>query len=404
MLQNMYVHSILSKIFLVFCSFLNTVIINRYLGLDDRGEYGYFINVVNILSVFIGFAISSSFPYFRERYGDNALFPILKIIHAQMALYTILLLVIWGVVGFNLYFIFMLSAVVVQYSSQLDFLAIVVDVRKRNRLVGATALVYTLALLSIYFWTDDELYVIISVFVCFSVLKIFFYIFRFDFLYTKGMSVPFFDVFKISGFSMLAALVGMLNYNADVLILQKYVSFSEIGLYSAAVALASMFWVIPDAFKEVLIGKLRNGRGVTDLVYGIQINILLGVAILFCFYYLGEFFIVFFYGEEYGPSYGISFILLLGVTPMIFFKFIGSYYLFLGKQIVVFLVSFLSMLINILLNFLLVPNHGVEGAAIASVISYLFVGVIMAIVFYIDNPEVFKKLFRVSAESFKIFK
>src|SRR5699024_1226951 len=60
------------------------------------------------------------------------------------------------------------------------------------------------------------------------------------------------EIIKYSSISMLNDLLTNLNYNLDIIILSFFVSKSQIGIYSLAVSLASMTWIIPDAFKEVL--------------------------------------------------------------------------------------------------------------------------------------------------------
>ena len=63
------------------------------------------------------------------------------------------------------------------------------------------------------------------------------------------------EVLKFSFFPMLTSLLTILNYNMDVIILNFFVENREIGLYSLAVTFASMLWIIPDAFKDVLFNK-----------------------------------------------------------------------------------------------------------------------------------------------------
>jgi len=355
-----------------------------------RGEFAYFVNVVNLLSVFISMAVSSSLPYLRETYGDVAIHRVVKLINIQVLVYGMFLLIVGLYFGDGLFMCVLFAGVVLQYANQLDFIAIICNIKKRNRLVGVAAFIYLGLLVVAYLYSEGSLDTIILAFVFYAILRILLYLVSYKFLlnFDKSVSNGFFEIIKVSGFSMLVALVGMLNYNADVIILQKFVSFSEIGIYSAAVGLASMFWVVPDAFKDVLIGRLRGERGLRHLILGIKLNVLFSLLVLIIFFFIGKQCLVFFYGAEYESSFSVTLILLMGVIPMILFKFVNAYYLYLGKQVLTFFVSLIAVLINITLNFCLIPEYGIEGSAVSSVISYMFVGVFLLAVFIFENPKV----------------
>jgi O-antigen/teichoic acid export membrane protein len=389
-LRSDYLHSVFSKLFLIFCSFLNTVIINRYLGLEMRGEFAYFVNIVNLLSVFISMAVSSSLPYLREKYGEAAIHRVIKLINIQVLIYILFLLIVGLYWGSSFYTYILFAGVLLQYANQLDFIAIVCNIKKRNRLVGFAALTYLIVLSVVYFYLDASLDAIVFSFMLYAIVRVVFYLISFKFFlqFDRSVSIDFFEIIKVSGFSMLVALVGMLNYNADVIILERYVSFAEIGIYSAAVGLASMFWVVPDAFKDVLIGRMGGERGLRHLIFGIKINIVFSLLVLIIFFFIGRQCLVFFYGADYESSFSVTLILLVGVIPMILFKFINAYYLYLGKQILTFFISLVAVLINIGLNFYLIPEYGVNGSAFSSVVSYMFVGLFLITIFIFEQPKV----------------
>jgi O-antigen/teichoic acid export membrane protein len=389
-LRSDYLHSVFSKLFLIFCSFLNTVIINRYLGLEMRGEFAYFVNIVNLLSVFISMAVSSSLPYLREKYGDVAIHRVIKLINIQVLVYILFLVIVGLYWGSSFYTYILFAGVVLQYANQLDFIAIVCNIKKRNRLVGFAASTYLIVLSIVYFYSDASLNAIVFSFMLYAIVRVVFYLISFKFFlqFDRSVSIDFFEIIKVSGFSMLVALVGMLNYNADVIILERYVSFAEIGIYSAAVGLASMFWVVPDAFKDVLIGRMGGERGLRHLILGIKINIVFSLLVLIIFFFIGRQCLVFFYGADYESSFSVTLILLVGVIPMILFKFINAYYLYLGKQVLTFFISLVAVLINIALNFYLIPEYGVNGSAFSSVVSYMFVGLFLITIFIFEQPKV----------------
>jgi O-antigen/teichoic acid export membrane protein len=61
-----------------------------------------------------------------------------------------------------------------------------------------------------------------------------------------------------------------------------------------------------------------------------------------------------------------------------------------GKQKKLNVILLLSLIINIVLNILLVPNYGMLGAAIATTTSFVLSKVLAsALVFYLDNVKTF---------------
>ncbi len=390
-LKNDYLNAVLSKFFIILCSFLNTVVINRYLGLEMRGEFAYYLNVVNIMSVFISFAISSSLPFLREKYGDKSIYVILRIINIQMLIYFSLVVFSSFFIILENYIYILLTSLILQYANQLDFIVMIIDIKKRNVLISVSIFIYFSILVISYLFFKSSLDIIIFSFMLYAIVRIIFYILSLREFFTikikKAKHIKFIEIIKISGLSMLVALLGMLNYNADVIILQRYVSFSEIGIYSAAVGLASMFWVVPDAFKEVILGRLDGENGLRNIISAIKINIIFSLVVFIFFFFIGREFIVFVYGDKYEPSFTIVLMLLAGVIPMIFFKLISAYYLYMGRQTMTLLASIAALLLNVTMNFYLVPRFGIDGSAIAAIASYFFVGASLTFVFIYDNPK-----------------
>ena len=396
--NNDYLISIYAKIFYVICAFLNTIIINRYLGVELRGEFSYFINIINISSILIGLAITSSYPYLKRSHGENIIHNILRIIHLQVFLYTIGCFVIYYYYGFSFFTYISIVSVLFQYASQLDFLAIVSDIKKRNMIMNMSVLFYLLLLLVSFLWIEKNFTIVIFLFSIYCFFRIVLYNYSFRFIYKKSscVSISTSQIIRYSWFPMLVAFFGVLNYNLDVIILEKYVSFYEIGIYSAAVGLASIVWVIPDAFKDVLIGRLTKDDSIFQLLTGIKVNLFFSLFVILFFILFGKSAIVFFYGIEYEDSYLVTVFLLIGVIPMIFYKFINSLYLTRGKQVFSFWALFSSVALNVFLNIFLIPLFGINGAAFATIFSYFFVGILMVIVFCKDYSINFKNLFILS--------
>ena len=70
-LSNLYVFSILNNIMSVLIGVLTSAFLNRYLGVELRGEYAYYLNLSSILVIFIGFGLAQSYPRAVRKGLDN---------------------------------------------------------------------------------------------------------------------------------------------------------------------------------------------------------------------------------------------------------------------------------------------------------------------------------------------
>lgn len=84
--------------------------------------------------------------------------------------------------------------------------------------------------------------------------------------------------------------------------------------------------------------------------------------------------------EEYYEAWQYVPLLAIAMIFTAFTSFAGSVYVVTKKSVISFLTAFLGAAINLALNFLLIPSIlGVQGAAIATVVSYLVVFIIRAV-------------------------
>ena len=175
-LKNDYLNAAISKFVIIFFSFLNTVIINRFLGLELRGEFAYFLNIVNVLSVILSVAISSSLPFLRQKYGEQSVSDILRVVNAQLLIYVVLISIACFLFDFEGVAYILIASLFLQYANQLDFIVMIVDIRKRNVLIVFSIFVYFLTLLTSYLFFKGDVDVVIFSFILYAVVRVLFYI------------------------------------------------------------------------------------------------------------------------------------------------------------------------------------------------------------------------------------
>lgn len=199
----------------------------------------------------------------------------------------------------------------------------------------------------------------------------------------KHLPLPSFALFKDNinyGFkAYLSAFFAFLVLRVDVLMIKYMLGSEQTGYYAIAVGLANMIYLFPATVGLVLFPKLCTIKDWSDkfrmamrvsMITGIIMLPGIGVVVL-----IAEWAITILYGHAFQAS-AIPFMWLM---PGVFIWSIESIARRLlicdGYRTEVVYAWFASLVVNIALNFLLIPQMGIKGAALASSISLSFLGV-----------------------------
>ena len=380
--SNQYIFSIFTKVLIVILGILSSVFINRYLGPTLKGEYSYILNIINIAVLVLNLGIYQSYPYFKRKHGDVIKSEYFNVVTVQFAIYMIIAIILSVIISnIQLTVILTLTPLMI-YAKQLNFIALVEDINLRNKLNIGNQFFYIILLFIIYsFMPTSIFWVFIALYT-----KDIFIIARLIHKYKFNIKIKLnnkllFETIKYGIFPMLSALLITMNYNIDIIILRFFVDFKNIGYYSVGVSLANQVWLIPDAFKDVLFSKTSRSDAIDDIKMSIKVNLYISIFIILSIALLGKPIIQILYGSEYLPAYSITVIIFGGLIPMIFYKMIISLFNARGKQKLSFWILLLSVLINVVMNFILIPLYGNIGAAISSVVSYSVCGVVFTYIF-----------------------
>lgn len=184
----------------------------------------------------------------------------------------------------------------------------------------------------------------------------------------------------LKGFSFAAVLfISNLNYKIDIMILDRMVIPSEIGIYSVGVNFAELLWQIPSAIGMVIFSKSTTTKKSMDSVNrSTAVLRLVLPSMVICSLIIAVFaplVIRMFYGVDFTEAGNILRILLPGTCVITVFKVLQSDLAGRGYPLFALRVLVITVLINVFLNFILIPEYGIYGAAIASAVSYVLTGV-----------------------------
>lgn len=385
--KSIYIWAIISKIINISATILSTVFINRALGVAGKGEYAYIINISSILYVIASLGIGTVYSTYKKRASERSL----KSLFTLSLIQTIVLILISMVfLLLNQIMIFWILIITAGSSlrSNLLTLSAIEDVKKRDKqtIIYHTIYLFLTAILfiscknniqiALLFYFADTIITSIGLIISYR-LKI-------TNIFSKIEKRAIKEFLHLSIQTTLMQLMIVLNYNIDILMLKGIKGAYSVGLYSVAVNLGSLLWLIPDAFKDVILNSASKQDNSKEIVTLMKFNVLISILLTTFFAIFGNIFINIFYGQEYAESYYPTLILFIGNIAMVIYKMIHPLYISNGKQKVVLKTLTFSVLINIIVNALLIPLIGIYGAAIASVMSYTACSVIFLCIFSKD--------------------
>ena len=174
--------------------------------------------------------------------------------------------------------------------------------------------------------------------------------------------------------SYVACLLGYLIIRSDILFVNYILGVSSTGIYSIAVGIADLLYIIPSTIGVILFPKIsaiqdQDNKGLLTLTvcrYTVFIMIILCVLIGT----ISKPLILLMYGAQFHSSI-VPFLWLLpgifslGICTILMQELAGR-----GLPPIVYIAPAIALIVNVILNIKLIPVIHVSGAAIASSISY----------------------------------
>jgi O-antigen/teichoic acid export membrane protein len=185
---------------------------------------------------------------------------------------------------------------------------------------------------------------------------------------------------QIYSFSILLYL----NYRIDLFLVRSKLDLYQTGLYSTAVALAEILWMVPASLSAVLFPSVASASGndrdsltmavcrtsfwlmmILCVMLGLGRNLALGL----------------FFGPRFVGAGHALLALLPGILAMSLQQVLGSALSGRGRPLPVTLGAGVGFVANVALNLVWIPQYGIVGAALASSVSYTLVAVMVMVAY-----------------------
>jgi O-antigen/teichoic acid export membrane protein len=192
--------------------------------------------------------------------------------------------------------------------------------------------------------------------------------------------------------SWLGNILQQANYRLDLLVLGGFAAASHVGLYSVAVTITEIGWILPHGLQTVLFPRAASLHAASDvgavtaeesdaavarvtrhsvlmmLPAGLIVAILLAAVPLV-------------YGGKFDETVALGFVLLPGVLILGVGKVLGSVVAGRGRPRYMLYSAIITAPVTIALYFALIPSFHEWGASAASTISYALTTIVVLVYF-----------------------
>jgi len=161
----------------------------------------------------------------------------------------------------------------------------------------------------------------------------------------------------------------------DQIMIKEMLDSSAVGQYAAAVRLSEAWYFIPMVISSSLFPAIVNAKKISEELYYERLQKLydlivwLAIAIALPMTFLSDWVVKLLYGSQYSEAGSVLMIhiwagvfVFLGVVK-------GRWLISENLMKYYFYGAFFSSIINILLNYFLIPIYGIKGAAVATLIA-----------------------------------
>lgn len=400
--SNDYIYALITRVLCIGLGFLYNILFARYFGATLKGESAVVINYASILDTFLSLGIYHAYPFYRKQRNDiyqeylNNTLSLYLFYQIGFFILALVLPISWQIKTVCLLFPILSGTRFVNY-------AILVENPKRRNNAYLLQCIAEVALVLVAYiiWKPSLIFLLVFIVVkelitfILSLLSANFSIKKFKLTFSCIITYV-----KYGYVSMIAGLLVTLNYRVDILMLEGKVLLADIGVYSVGVNLAEKIWLLPDIIKNIMISHLSKGKGDDEVAKVLRVSTFFTLVAIILVAAFGKPIINLLFGLEYEGAYLLTLILLCGILGMMYQRLIYSYNIVNGDRMVNVAYLLIACIMNVILNYFLIPYWGVTAAALSSVVSYNLCGLLFVRFFQKKSSISYKQILFVQKEDF----
>lgn len=411
-----------SNIAVLLLSFAITIITSRVLGTYGRGVIGVSNNINSFATIILGFGMVSSNVFFvgkdrkniKEILGVNLVVTLFAIVVA-VVLYIVnqfyaINILFKGLDNNTLIIVLITIPITNLKSAFINLLLGMQEIGKFNKL-NIIDRFLTFLLLVVFIFTTKSVYWVVvsnmlaSLLTLIIVSAILFIKYKNKIAFSINL---FWDMMKYGIKAQIGNAIQILNYRLDVFVIQYFLTISDVGIYSNAVVLAETMLKVSTSIATVVFPMTTNSKdklGIKDFINKVTrvtfTIILIGSVILGA---ISKPLITLLFKKDFSSGSEALVLLIPGIAIFSISNILANYLAGIGKIENNIVASTAGCIITIVLDLILIPKMGINGASIATSISYI-VSTLVTIYYYIRiTKSSLKELFIINKDDIKDIK
>ena len=207
--------------------------------------------------------------------------------------------------------------------------------------------------------------------------------YTFKIIVIKFDTKMFYSILKFSLPILPAVISAQVIDLSDRIFIEKFLSTEELGIYSLAYSLAALVLVFTSSFKKAYdpyFYKIANTKDEVNAKYMLKktntIYYLVTIFLCFSIALVSREIIGLFFNDLYYSSYRVVPIICLAYAIHKISGLINLSFYQNKNTVLMMNIAITSAILNLLLNFVLIPKYGYFGAAYATLFTYLFMFII----------------------------
>jgi O-antigen/teichoic acid export membrane protein len=175
---------------------------------------------------------------------------------------------------------------------------------------------------------------------------------------------------------MISSVVVMVYMRIDQIMIKEILGEREVGIYSAAIRLSEAFFFIPAIITASLFPAILNAKKQGDEVYKKRLQQLYtfmvwsGIGIALPMTFAGEWLIVWLFGHVYQEAAQVLIIHIWSMPFVFLLLASGRWLIAEGLSKIALFRNLFAALLSVFLNLFLIPNYGIGGAAISTLVAF----------------------------------
>jgi stage V sporulation protein B len=388
-----------SNIFIFSISIITTLITSRLLGPEGKGILAVGNNTISISLIILGFGIAASNVFFigKEKKDIDSVLGINIFVAFFSFIVITLIYFINSKYQFNILFkglnnrtvaiVLLIIPFFNLKSSLINILLGLQDIVNYNKINIIDNIISLVLLIIFIFIYKSAYWVFISNLIsAITVLVLLFYILVYKNRFKISFNLSLFKNMVNYGVkAQLGNAIQFLNYRLDIFIISYLLPISQVGIYSISVALGETMWKISGTVSTMVLPMTTNSKNKSDMkdlinkVTRITFSIVFICSILIVPITKP---IISFLGKDFKGSLSALILLIPGISIFSICNILSSYIAGIGLVEKNIIASTVSCIATVILDFILIPIMGINGASVATSISYIL-ATIITLYFYI---------------------